>query len=110
MDSKDVQRFLKEIIAGMQCAVCSSHYQEDMVHIVAQQGDLLVARVTCAQCHTQGLIFATLKGGELSLAGELAPEEGEAFRKMSKVGVDDVLDMHLLLRDFEGDMKELLEA
>jgi len=94
----------------MQCAVCGSHYQEDRVHIVSQQGELLVARVTCAQCNTQGLIFATLKEGELSLIGELSPEEWETFRKMSKVSVDNVLDMHLLLRNFEGDMKELLEA
>ena len=109
MDSK-AQRFIKEIIANMRCAVCGSYYQADNVRIIGQQADLLVARLTCSQCDTQGLVFATLKEGEPSFIGEIGPEEWERFRRMSKLSIDDVLDMHRLLRDFQGDLKELLEG
>ena len=105
-----MQRLIKEIVASMKCAVCGSDYQAERVHVIAQQGDLLVARVTCPECSTQGLIFATMKAGEPSSIGELDPEEWEAFGKMPKLTVDDVLDMHLLLRDYQGDMKELLKT
>ena len=106
----NVQRLIKEIVASMQCAVCDSSYQADKVHVIAQQGDMLVARVTCGQCDTQGLVFATLKEGEPKLIGEMSSEEWGRFRRMPRLTIDDVLDMQRLLRDFEGDMRELLEV
>jgi len=102
-------RFIKYLIANIKCAICEEYYEQEDVRVVSHQEGLWVMTVTCENCHTQGLIFAMVKEGEVpEIISELTPSEWAIFEKMPQISTDDVLDIHELLRDFEGDLSDLL--
>ena len=105
----DKHKFIKYLITNIQCAVCGEYYEQEDVRVISQQEGLWVITVTCESCHTQGLVFAMVKEGEVpEIISELTSSEWATFEKMPQISVDDVLDIHELLRDFEGDFSALL--
>ena len=102
---------IRHLINNIRCAVCSEPYEVEDVNILGQQDDLWIMGVTCAHCHTQGLIFAVVREGEPpEVITEMTPEEVERLSGLSPIDADDVLDMHRLLRDYKGDFHELLKG
>jgi len=75
--------------------------------------------VTCRYCHAQGLMLATPEPqeGDVHFAHpqpqeppimyDVSYEEWLAFQKKPPISEDDVLDIHLFLKDFDGDFQAL---
>ncbi len=103
---------IQRLVANIQCAVCGEAYVMDNVQILGHQDDLWISAVTCAHCHTQGLIFAVVRGGELDseVISELTPDEMDALEELGDITADEVLDLHEFLKDFDGDLFQLLGA
>lgn len=103
--------FIKQLIANIRCAVCNHRYGLDDIRIIGHQDELWVIAVMCAECQTQGLVFAVVKEGEQpEIITDLTPEEWARFQEMSPIDTDDVLDIHRFLRDFDGDFVDLFES
>jgi uncharacterized Zn finger protein len=101
--------FVRQLLENIKCVVCSAPYDEDDVAIMGQQEELWMLMVSCHQCGTQGIILAMVKEEEqVELVIDLTPEESERVRNLPAISGDDVLAVHRLLRDFEGDFTELL--
>jgi hypothetical protein len=108
-EEKERYFLIKHLITNIRCAVCSQRYEPKDVQILGHQDDLWIMGVTCAHCHTQGMIFAVVREGQPpEVITEMTPEELARIQKLSPIDVDDVLDMHRLLRDFNGDFYDLL--
>lgn len=102
---------IKHIIANMSCAICQNRYEEDDIHIVDHQGDIWIMSIVCKQCHTRGQIFALIREHEDEMVmTEMTPDEWAKFQEMPQIDSDEVLDIHQLLKNFEGDFVELLES
>jgi hypothetical protein len=100
---------LKQIVARVPCSVCSQPFDLDDIHVLGQRGDVWMLAVHCTNCDTRGLVFAQMEVEELiTYESELEPDEQEWFESLPPIGVDDVLDVHRFLRDFEGDVYDLL--
>ena len=110
-DERETRHFLiKHLISNIRCAVCSERYELEDVQVLGHQDDLWIIGVTCASCHTQGMIFAVVREGAApQVITEMTPEEIERLQELSPIGVDDVLDMHRLLRSYKGDFYGLLK-
>ena len=110
-DERETSHFLiKHLITNIRCAVCSERYEPEDVQILGHQEDLWIMGVTCGHCHTQGMIFAVVREGMApQVITEMTPEEMERLRELTPIGVDDVLDMHRLLRGYNGDFYGLLK-
>jgi len=105
----DQHRFIKYLITNVKCAGCAEYYKKEDVRVIGHQEGLWVMAVTCGNCHTQGLVFAMVKEGEApEILSELTPSEWAALEKMPQISTDEVLDIHKLLRDFEGNFSDLL--
>lgn len=103
--------FIKYLITNIKCPVCQGHYEPENIHIIDHRDELWVMAVTCGQCHTRGLIFAVIRETEeAESVTDLTSEEWIKFREMSQIDIDDVLDMHEFLRDFDGDLVSLLQG
>lgn len=103
--------FLRQLIDNIRCVVCSGEYTEADIAIMAQQDDVWMLMVSCPHCHTQGIILAVVKEEEqVQVVTELTPEELEHARDIAPIGTDDVLDIHRLLQDFDGDFRGLFEG
>lgn len=106
---KERHFLIKHLISNVRCAVCSQQYEPKDVQILGHQDDLWIMGVTCAHCDTQGMIFAVVREGQPpEVITEMTPEELARMASLSPIDLDDVLDMHRLLRDFKGDFYDLL--
>ena len=103
--------FIKRLVANIECANCGTRYELGNIYIIGHRDDLWIAAVVCAQCGTQGLIFAMVSedGTPDVIARDVSPEELREFEKLSTLTIDDVLDMHRFLEEYDGDLVSLLQ-
>jgi len=109
-DSSGQPFFIKRLVANIECANCGTQYELGNIHVIGHRGDLWITAVVCGQCGTQGLIFAMVKeerAAELTVR-DASAEELLKFEELSSIGIDDVLDMHRFLKEYNGDLVSLL--
>lgn len=98
---------IKQLITTVRCARCHQHYSVEDVRVVGRQNDLWLLEVTCGNCQSHGWALALLKGAEHELKHTgVMPEEPQ----IPRINAEDVLNFHEFLRDFDGDVYDLLEA
>lgn len=103
------EEFIKRIASSIKCSVCGHCYQQDNIDVVGHQDDLWFLKIYCPTCATHSLIAAVIKKGEVSQTStDLTRAELAKFNRIEPVGINDVLDMHNLLRDFDQDVSQLL--
>ena len=101
--------FVRQLLENIKCVVCSEPYDEHDVAIMGQQDQLWMLMVSCHHCETQGIILAMVKEDEhVEWITDLTPEEQEWALDLPAISGDEVLDIHRLLRRFDGDFRELL--
>ena len=99
------------------CRVCHRSYTGDDVSVVSRKPDLWMMVVECLDCHAKNFVAAVLNEGdpaqaELALrrvsSGDEIVVEAEEDEPVAPFGRDpitpgDVADMHVFLREFDGD-------
>ena len=102
------EAFLRRLLSTIKCSVCGRHYEAKNVNVLGHQGELWFISVFCPACGTHGLVAAVVKEGTpTEVITDLTEEELAKFAQGEAVGIDDVLDIHNLLRDFKGDISQL---
>lgn len=100
--------FLQRLLSIISCT-CGRHYEAEDVSVLGQQGELWFVSVSCPSCGIQSLVAAVdQKGTPAEVSTDLTEEKCAKFAQGALIGWDDVLDMHNLLKDFHGDIAELL--
>ncbi len=102
--------YLKYLISQIRCPVCHHRYSPDDILIMGHKNELWFMALACPGCDTRGLILATVSNQQTSaeLLTDLTPEEIAQLEEREAITADDVLDFHEFLRDYRGDMTELL--
>ena len=105
------EAFLKRLFAKVNCGVCGQKYDVSNIKILDQEDGLWVLSVYCSSCGTQGLIAAVVQEGNITeVITDLTEAERERFGDSEVVGVDDVLEMHNFLKEFDGDFTSLFSG
>ena len=101
------ERLIKRLMTSIKCEYCGQKYELRNVDILGHKEGLWVLRVSCSNCHTQYIMAAVVKEDKRpeTVAELTETEPGEFYDIM--VEVDDVLDMHNFLKDFDGDFSGL---
>ena len=119
MDSPD---WLRTQLTSFTCPACGRRYRGSRIKLLAERDGLFFVDLDCTRCGSHTVAIVTVEEGEtelsiidasdIELAVDLEPEHlGEELPdKLALVTADDVLDMHELLTDFDGDMRALLSA
>jgi len=101
------ERLVRRLMTSMKCESCGQKYEFGNIDVIGHREDMWFLRVLCSTCHTQCLVAAVVREGK-------APEEindlidAEVSERRNKtIEVDDVLDMHNFLMDFNGDFANL---
>lgn len=120
MDTSEKQ--IKRIVLNRmeRCGVCHRAFAADDIQVVSRRSDLWMMVVACAECQSRNFVAAVLGDGD--------PGEAQlALRQMSEehvlegmapgieatgppIGAADVVDMHLFLREFDGDFQRLFRS
>lgn len=109
------------------CSVCHRAFDEDDVEVLSRKQDMWMMIVQCRDCQARSFVAAlvgdatsTSPSGQLFdlAAAEFGFEERfglEAVTEVDKptapaLSVDDVIEMHEFLDDFDGDFKRLFDS
>ena len=102
------ESFLKRLFSKVECGICGQRYDMSNIKMIDQEDGLWVLSVYCNSCRTQGLIAAVVQDGTIAeVITDFTEDEYDRFTDGEVVGIDDVLDVHNLLKDFEGDIASL---
>lgn len=110
-----------EMAARTRCTVCKTPYGRRGVQVLGRRGGAWVIAVACTKCGAAGRMFASVDEAEADAAVSMGREtagrprimydvtydEWLAAQKRSPISCDDVLNIHLFLRDFDGDFARL---
>ncbi len=110
-----------ELAARTQCSVCKMPYGREGVRVLGRRSEAWVIAVNCPHCDAEGLLIATVEDRSetgvvnMEQQTERTPpimydvtfDEWLAFQEKEPVGQDDVLDIHVFLKDFDGDFAKL---
>ena len=102
------ERLIKRLMASIKCGSCGQHYDTYNIDVLGHNEDLWFLRVLCSSCHTQCLVAAIIKEDKApEVVTDLTEAELGKFAAVDVVGTDDMLNMHNLLKDFNGDFSRL---
>lgn len=102
------ERFIRRLVATMKCAVCGRRYTASNINVLGHKDEMWFLSVSCPACNTYGLVAAVIKGDkEPAFVTDLTEAEYAKFKSSEHIHADDVLDIHNVLKDFDGDFIKL---
>ena len=96
----DPQDRLQSLLDGIACSACEASVNGDRIRLLARREDLAFVEIACRSCGSTTLGFV--------VDGEAGLERQRSVR--SPVTADDVLDMHVALEAWQGDLRSLLRT
>jgi hypothetical protein len=91
-----------DVVDGAGCAACGRPVPADATRVLAQREDLAFVELGCAAC---GSVSLAIRLGPLAAAGT---PDGAVAGAGPSIGADDVLEMHLFLAGYRGDLRGLV--
>ena len=98
--------WLRTQLTSFACGRCGRSYVASHIRVLAQRDDLFVVDFDCDNCGSRAVAFVTVEV-ESSEEELEEPVETVAETAAPPLAGDDVLDMHLFLRHFDGDFRAL---
>lgn len=100
------QEILKRIVSSLRCEKCNGSFQPEEIVVLGRKDSLWYLAVNCSACSNQEVVAALVEeAGEPELISDLNESERKMF--VAPVGSDDVLDVHMFLKDFDGNFLTL---
>lgn len=110
----DAESWLASELAAFACAACGQPYGEGHIRLLARREELWFVDLSCPHCGSQAVAIVTVQfeaeaaDASASDAHQATMASPSASPSPPAVSVDDVIDAHVLLRDFEGDVHQLI--
>ena len=101
--------FIRDRARFYNCPVCGRSLKGCDIQVLSHEEERFNLQVTCAQCQVTFIVVLAVAGGAVE-AGEAveAEEAAEAAPAREPISIDEILDLHLYLKNFQGTLKELI--
>jgi hypothetical protein len=101
------ESLIKQLMTSSKCEVCGRNYEEDNIIIMGHEAEMWVLKVNCSACHSQSLLAALIEEDvAVEPITDLIGYEIEKFKDVL-ILPDEVLDMHIFLKDYTGNFTQL---
>jgi hypothetical protein len=100
----NILRRLREQAKDYDCSVCGENHARSEIRLLSRLDAAWIVRVTCSRCETsiKLLVYADRERAALS------PMRERPIRsRRSPISLDEVIDAHEFLEQFEGDARAL---
>ncbi len=95
------EEFVRSLLSDLGCARCGRHYDPTTTSLLGCIEGSWIFYVYCSSCNSLGFAVASTNESEVAEADtELTPTEKGRFS--NPITSDDVIDMHIFLKDFSG--------
>jgi hypothetical protein len=106
--------FIQDRARYYNCPVCGKSLKGCDVRMLQHVEDRFTVQVTCAACHVTFIVILAIQGSGLEpLTDEDVALDAEpaavADAGPDPIEWDEILDVHLLLKDFNGSLSELIK-
>ena len=102
--------FIRDRARFYNCPVCGRSLKGCDVQVLSHEEERFHLQVTCAQCQVTFVVVLAIAGGASeeieSVEAGLAAEPVAAREPIS---VDEIIDVHLMLKNFQGTLTELIQ-
>jgi hypothetical protein len=100
------EKFIKNSLSNIKCELCSQRYQPADMCILGHQENWWFLSLYCPSCRRGRLAVVIVARDETSkVVTELTEKERD--EPPAPVDTDDLLDMHIFLKDFSGNFCSL---
>ena len=107
--------FIRDRARFYNCPVCGRSLKGCDIQVLSHENERFNLQVTCAQCQVTFIVVLAIAGGavdeveSIETATEAAASRAEAHvHEPDPISVDEILDVHLYLKSFQGTLKDLL--
>ena len=110
--------FIRDRARFYNCPVCGRSLKGCDIQVLSHEHERFHLQVTCAQCQVTFIVVLAIAGGavddvesvetvaEASASGSRGGRA--AVTEPDPISVDEILDVHLYLKSFQGTLKDLL--
>ena len=104
--------FIKERAKYYNCPACARNLESCEVRMLKQAESHLTVEVTCARCHVTFIVVLAVQysAEEMEDMLEEPARHAHAGAELDHISHDEVLDVHDMLKEFEGSFKDLLRS
>ena len=100
--------FIRDRARFYNCPVCGRSLKGCDVQVLSHEDERFHLQVTCAQCQVTFVVVLAIAGGAVEDIGVSEPVE-EPVVEAEPISVDEILDLHLFLKSYQGTLKELIQ-
>jgi hypothetical protein len=105
--------FIRDRARFYNCPVCGRSLKGCDVQVLSHEEERFHIQVTCAQCQVTFIVVLAIAGGGIEeiAAATPGPAEGRDPEPAAKepISVDEILDLHLFLKAYQGKLTELIQ-
>ena len=102
--------FIRDRARFYNCPVCGRSLKGCDIQVLSHEEERFHLQVTCAQCQVTFIVVLAVAGGAVDEVE--AVETAHAVTVMADpepISVDEILDVHLYLKSFQGTLTDLLQ-
>jgi hypothetical protein len=100
--------FIRDRAKFYNCPVCGRSLKGCDVQVLSHEDERFHLQVTCAQCQVTFIVVLAIAGAAVEEIESTIPEPTEQPVVAEPISVDEILDLHLYLKSFQGTLKELV--
>jgi hypothetical protein len=101
--------FIRDRARFYNCPVCGRSLKGCDVQVLSHEEERFHLQVTCAQCQVTFIVVLAIAGGAMEEIEAATPKPAEEpLPAAEPISVDEILDLHLYLKSFQGTLKELI--
>src|SRR6202521_5805019 len=101
--------FIRDRARFYNCPVCGRSLKGCDVQVLSHEEERFHLQVTCAQCQVTFIVVLAIAGGAVEeIQTEIPEREVEPVVAAEPISVDEIIDLHLYLKNFQGTLAELI--
>jgi hypothetical protein len=101
--------FIRDRARFYNCPVCGRSLKGCDVQVLSHEEERFHLQVTCAQCQVTFIVVLAIAGGAVEEIEKAIPEpESEPIVAAEPITIDEILDLHVYLKNFQGTLTELI--
>jgi hypothetical protein len=112
--------FIRDRARFYNCPVCGRSLKGCDIQVLSHEDERFHLQVTCVQCQVTFIVVLAIAGGAVediesvettaasSSRARAAKAAAASPREPEPISVDEILDLHLYLKSFQGTLKDLL--
>ena len=108
-----IVEFIRDRARFYNCPVCGRSLKGCDIKVLSHEEERFHIQVTCAQCQVTFIVVLAIAGGaveEIAQPAEVeAPETDSVPARPEPITADEILDVHLALKSFQGTLRELVQ-